>query len=163
MTEETKSSADLDRLIPSLCTRCGKCCLPESGYMDTLSATTADMRRWRREKRADILAYADDFGRTSGGADLWFKPDGRECSRCPFVRRERGRQTYRCGIYETRPEVCRDYPISYEQMELIGCEIIGELEARGIDARGWDKHRRGDDGSSDDDPGPVQQREGAGL
>ena len=124
----------LDRLIPSLCTRCGKCCLSES-YMGTLEAETKDVERWHREGRDDILSYVVSV--SDEVHDLWVKPDGSECSRCPFVRKDRNAASYSCRIYATRPEVCRDYPNDYVQMQHDGCEIIRELEKRGIDARGW--------------------------
>jgi Fe-S-cluster containining protein len=71
--------------------------------------------------------------------DAWVKPDGSECTRCPFVRKDAGAVTYKCRIYDTRPRVCRDYPSNYAQMKFVGCEIIDELRKRGIDATGWEK------------------------
>ena len=42
--------------------------------------------------------------------DLWVSErTGEEATRCPFVRKDRNRPTYRCTIYDTRPEVCRNY------------------------------------------------------
>jgi len=42
--------------------------------------------------------------------DLWISPTtGEERPRCPFVRKDSNRLTYRCTIYDTRPQVCRDY------------------------------------------------------
>lgn len=109
------------------CTRCGKCCTNES-YMGTLSATAADVARWTAERRWDILqfAYVLDYGAPGtepGGADLWINAEtGHEATRCPFVRKDRNRPTYRCTIYETRPEVCRDYvPWSPDTI----CEEVG--------------------------------------
>jgi Fe-S-cluster containining protein len=125
---------DLDALIPSLCTRCGKCCLNES-YMGTLSATPDDVARWHEQGRTDILQW-ESLG------DLWVDDDGRECSRCPFLRKDRGKATYKCRIYDTRPAACRDYPQSYEQMVHDGCEIVGELQKLGIDATGWMRAER---------------------
>jgi Fe-S-cluster containining protein len=130
---------ELDQLIPSLCTRCGKCCLKES-YMLSLNATGDDVRRWRNEGRADILRYAEVIGGKEPWADLWVKPEsGEECTRCPFVRKDRGEPTYSCRIHSTRPQVCRNYPGSYDQMAKDGCEIIEELRKLDIDATGWEK------------------------
>ena len=44
-------------------------------------------------------------------ADLWVdrENDGTERSRCPFVRKVRNQPRYLCTIYDTRPQVCRDY------------------------------------------------------
>ena len=97
MTEESKP-----RLPPgSPCTNCGKCCT-NPNFMGSLSATAEDVRRWRRERRYDILRFED-------GGDLWIDEKGEERLRCPFVRKVRNQPRYLCTIYETRPQVCRDY------------------------------------------------------
>ncbi len=88
------------------CIRCGKCCLYRH-FMMTLSATSEDVSRWKREERYDILKYVSTI--SPDVHDLWVK-NGEESHRCPFVRKDRGKPTYRCGIYETRPEVCKGYP-----------------------------------------------------
>ena len=49
---------------------------------------------------------------TEGGAgiDLWFDPvTGEELSFCPFLRKVRGKEMFECLIYDTRPEICRDF------------------------------------------------------
>lgn len=117
--------------ISSACTRCGKCCLNEH-YMMTLTASAEDVARWRREGRDDILRYVAKVG--PGFYDLWID-DGIELSRCPFLRKDRGATTYRCSLYETRPEAWRGYPVSYGQMVADECEIIDviQLSAEAID------------------------------
>jgi Fe-S-cluster containining protein len=79
--------------------------------MRTLSATGDDVKRWIKEGRWDILQWAGIFwnGDEPEGADLWVNEKGDEASRCPFVRKDRGRKTYKCTIYDTRPKVCHDY------------------------------------------------------
>jgi Fe-S-cluster containining protein len=93
--------------------------------MHTLSATAEDIARWRREGRDDILRYAYILG---DSADLWLdstKPDKSELDRCPFVRKIPGSKKYNCRIYDTRPEVCREYqPWSGEPNDI--CEEIEE-------------------------------------
>jgi Fe-S-cluster containining protein len=95
---------------PRDCTRCGKCCTNPS-YMGSLQATSEDVRRWIREGRGDILEWVAILGDEENPfADLWIsETTGEEALRCPFVRKDRNRPTYRCAIYETRPQVCRDY------------------------------------------------------
>ena len=99
-----------NRLPPgSPCTNCGRCCTNPS-YMGTLTATGADVQRWRHERRADILRFAHVLGpRNDPWADLWVDEEGRERLRCPFVRKVRGSPRYLCTIYDTRPQICRDY------------------------------------------------------
>lgn len=91
------------------CSRCGKCCTNAS-YMGSLSATGDDVKRWKQEGRDDILGRVSILGpEDDPWGDLWIKESGAEAQRCPFVRKDRNALTYRCTIYDTRPQVCRDY------------------------------------------------------
>lgn len=108
------------------CTRCGKCCTNES-FQGSLSATGEDVLRWMDERRWDILGYAYVLGPDDNPyADLWIDAqDGEdnEKTRCPFVRKDRNKSTYRCTIYDTRPQVCRDYvPFSGKANDI--CEEV---------------------------------------
>jgi Fe-S-cluster containining protein len=100
-----------EKLPPgSPCTNCGKCCT-NPDFMRSLDATGDDVKRWRREGRQDILRFASVLGPPDNpSADLWVDDrTGIERNRCPFVRKVRGQNRYLCTIYETRPQVCRDY------------------------------------------------------
>jgi Fe-S-cluster containining protein len=78
--------------------------------MGTLQASGDDVKRWKAQKRWDILQYAYILGDEDDPfADLWVKKNGDDAERCPFVRKDRGANTYKCMIYDTRPEVCRNY------------------------------------------------------
>jgi Fe-S-cluster containining protein len=103
------SEPDKPKLPPgSPCTNCGRCCTNES-YMGNLQATGADVRRWRRQGRYDILHFAEIMGPPQDPwADLWIDQSG-DRERCPFVRKVRGQNRYMCTIYDTRPKVCRNY------------------------------------------------------
>jgi Fe-S-cluster containining protein len=70
--------------------------------MGSLFATVEDVERWEREGRTDILRF-ERMG------DLWIDEKGDERERCPFVRKNPGSKRHRCTIYDTRPQVCRDY------------------------------------------------------
>ena len=99
------------KLAPgSPCTNCGNCCT-NADFMGSLSATGEDVRRWRHEGRDDILRFAHVLGSPRDPwADLWVDDrTGIERNRCPFVRNVPGTKRYLCSIYETRPQVCRDY------------------------------------------------------
>lgn len=89
------------------CVQCGRCCMDYGGF---LSATDEDIVRWKREGRHNILEKVKIIrsGERVIAAELWFNPiSGREYIYCPFLKRE-GNRT-KCLIYETRPQVCRDY------------------------------------------------------
>jgi Fe-S-cluster containining protein len=104
------------------CTQCGKCCTNER-WMNTLEATGDDVKRWRRQKRYDILQHAFVLGpKDNPFADLWVTPDGNDVRRCPFVRKIRGVPRHTCTIYDTRPQVCRDFPFYADQRR--DCEMI---------------------------------------
>jgi len=57
------------------CTQCGHCCLKlHDAYCTTVDME--DVRRWRKEKRWDILEWVDIM-RVGGEelfADIWFSP-----------------------------------------------------------------------------------------
>jgi len=110
------------------CTQCGRCCT-NADYMGHMQASAEDLARWKKQKRHDILAYADEY---FGIADLWISPrTGESMERCPFVRKQRGIDRYTCLIYDTRPEVCRGYPWWVAQMRFVDCEMLepGDTDA----------------------------------
>lgn len=114
------------------CTQCGRCCT-NPRFMGSLQATGDDILRWQVEGREDILAYAVILGHPDDPfADLWVSPrTGEEASRCPFVRKIRGQDKYTCTIYDTRPQVCRDYPQHVSHMRSVDCEMLesGDTDA----------------------------------
>ena len=115
------------------CTQCGRCCT-NPHFMGTMEASASDIARWRKDDRQDILQYADvhDWKPGSAGeamgfafADLWMSPrTGNDMLRCPFVRKVRNQDRYTCTIYDTRPEVCREYPTNVSHMQFVNCEML---------------------------------------
>ena len=105
----------------SPCTNCGRCCT-NSNYMGSLMADGEDILRWQREGRDDILRFAAILGdRDDPYADLWIDENGNERERCPFVRKLKGQSRYLCTIYDTRPQVCRNY-VPWKPTSI--CEIV---------------------------------------
>ncbi len=49
--------------------------------------------------------------------------------RCPWLRKLPNQEKYICRIYDDRPEDCRVYPVSIDQMIRDECEM---LEARDL-------------------------------
>jgi Fe-S-cluster containining protein len=69
-------------------------------------ATDADVRRWEREQRFDIIS------RIRGNEIIWsgdtiVSSSGKHLKNCIYLNRDG--ETFFCDIYETRPQVCRDY------------------------------------------------------
>lgn len=89
------------------CKRCGRCCLrygADSGVSDE------DIEAWEHRGRADILAWV-------GRDRHWRSPKtGRPATRCPWVRKMRGKSEYICLIEDVKPRGCRDYPTYYTQV-----------------------------------------------
>lgn len=83
------------------CLCCGACCENFGGH---LSASRADLERWRRLGREDLLRRVSAIGW------LWMDPDrGVLEERCPFLQRT-GPESAICTIYDVKPDMCRDYP-----------------------------------------------------
>lgn len=91
------------------CKKCGKCCIK---YCSTFSATENDIKRWKKEKRLDIISYVSFMDPNKTWGDLFFNPKtGEEIfGRCPFLRKDNNKITYHCQIHTTKPDVCRNYP-----------------------------------------------------
>lgn len=66
-------------------------------------AQPADILRWRREGRHDILRAiaAETIDRSGGLGDTAF------LAACPFLHRDGNRHT--CAIYADRPQTCREF------------------------------------------------------
>ncbi len=85
----------------SQCLACGLCC---ELYGDTLAAEEADLERWRREGRSDLLS------RVGEGGALWSDPTTREpLAACPFLLHTDLDRAL-CVIHDTKPGMCRAYP-----------------------------------------------------
>lgn len=102
------------------CTGCGKCCLEGAGWLPLVEEDIA-----RLEGQAPhVLKYVTWEGEPGArrGSLSSTIVTGRETTRCPFVRKRRGRPEYDCRIYEVRPQVCRRYPTSPDHALYTGCE-----------------------------------------
>ncbi len=97
------------------CNQCGKCC---TKYGDGgLSASSDEIELWE-QFRPDISRYV------SGGM-IWMDPDsGEQLTRCPWLRQLPNQAKYICDIYEDRPDDCKYYPVTIEQMVKDECEML---------------------------------------
>ncbi|MBL4661124.1 MAG: YkgJ family cysteine cluster protein [Alcanivoracaceae bacterium] len=101
------------------CTQCGKCCI---NYSDGgLTASQSEIEFWEAF-RPHIYQYVKND-------ELWFDPvTGQQLSICPFLRKEVSKvpdqQKYTCDIYHNRPEDCRFYPVTIDQMIYDECEML---------------------------------------
>jgi Fe-S-cluster containining protein len=102
------------------CRRCGECCLTLGSG---IQASPSDVERWIREGRQEVLRYlrmeeAKGELITDGTLEI-----GDEHGRCVFLIRDHN--AYACAIHETKPEVCREYPLN-----------VGGVCKGGVDFRG---------------------------
>ena len=111
-----------------VCRGCGHCCLnlPDA-YNGCVSE--ADVQRWRRNGRLDILKRLDavDLGPGNRLYLAWLDPEtGEDVDRCPWLLERIDRHGFLCGIDDIKPDHCRDYPEHSRHAEATGC--IGYLD-----------------------------------
>ena len=102
------------------CNQCGKCCtLYGNGG---LSVTDSEIGWWETH-RPEIADYVS-------GGKIWISPvTGKQMLRCPWLRKLPKQNKYVCRIYFDRPDECKHYPVTIEQMINDDCEM---LEARDL-------------------------------
>jgi Fe-S-cluster containining protein len=81
------------------CTRCGKCCTGEPGYVWVNDGEVQAIARFRGEPVEEVIGLYTRM--TSRGRTLREKTNGD----CVFYDREAG-----CTIYDVRPRQCRTWP-----------------------------------------------------
>lgn len=96
------------------CNQCGKCCIKYSN--GGLSASDSEIKWWD-STRPDIYNYTHD-GR------IWTDPKtGEPLDLCPWLRKQPN-NVYTCDIYYDRPDDCKFYPVTIEQMRSDECEML---------------------------------------
>jgi Fe-S-cluster containining protein len=97
------------------CNQCGKCCINYSN--GGLSASASEIDFWE-DTRPDIFRYVNN-------GNIWMDPDtGEPLTRCPWLKKIPGQHKYTCEIYYHRPDDCRFYPVSIEDMINDECEML---------------------------------------
>ncbi|CAH0990989.1 hypothetical protein SIN8267_01090 [Sinobacterium norvegicum] len=97
------------------CNQCGKCC---TKYSDGgLSASGDEIDLWE--------AFNPDIHRYVRDGLIWMDPkSGEQLTICPWLRKAPNQPIYTCDIYFDRPDDCRHYPVTIEQMVTDDCEMI---------------------------------------
>jgi Fe-S-cluster containining protein len=97
------------------CNQCGKCCIRYSN--GDLSASADEIASWD-VYRPDIYRYVSD-------GKIWMDPEtGKQIERCPWLNKLPGQNKYTCDIYYDRPDDCRYYPVTVDQMVADECEML---------------------------------------
>ena len=103
--------------IPILkdCNQCGKCCTKYSN--GGLSASSSEIELWE-VFRPEIANYVRE-------GKIWMDPDtGKQLELCPWLRKLPDQEKYICDIYYDRPDDCKHYPVTIEQMINDDCEML---------------------------------------
>ena len=97
------------------CNQCGKCCTKYSN--GGLYASVSEIEYWEIN-RPDIYRYVS-------GGKIWMDPDtGKQIELCPWLRKLPNHNKYICDIYNDRPDDCKSYPMTIEDMVKDGCEML---------------------------------------
>jgi len=97
------------------CNQCGKCCIKYSN--GGLSASADEIISWDMY-RPDIYRYVDD-------GKIWMEPEtGVQLEWCPWLNKLPGENKYTCDIYFDRPDDCKFYPVTIDQMIADECEML---------------------------------------
>lgn len=114
------------------CNQCGKCC---TQYSDGgLSATEEEIEFWS-VFRPNIAEYV-------ANGSIWMEPKtGKQLKVCPWLKKVPGEEKYSCDIYFDRPDDCKLYPVTVEQMVADECEMLdaGDLQYPKLAQRQLDK------------------------
>ena len=101
------------------CNQCGKCCIKYSN--GGLSASEDEIKHWDIFK-PEVYDFVDN-------GKIWMNPQtGEQLEICPWLRKEKN--LYTCDIYFDRPNDCKYYPVTIEQMINDECEMIEERDLK---------------------------------
>lgn len=97
------------------CNQCGKCCTLYGG--GDLAVSDNDVKWWESH-RPEIASYV-------GAGEIWISPvTGKKMLRCPWLRKLPRQNKYVCRIYDDRPDDCKHYPVTIDQMFRDECEML---------------------------------------
>lgn len=97
------------------CNSCGKCCVKYGG--DGLSVAASEIEYWTvfRPAIADFVS----------NGEIWIDPQsGQRTPVCPWLRKSPDASRYFCDIYYDRPDDCKHYPVTVEEMIRDDCEML---------------------------------------
>lgn len=105
------------------CNQCGKCCIKYSN--GALSASATEIAAWDAD-RPDIFAHVHQ-------GEIWFNPEtGKQLELCPWLRKEPNQEKYTCDIYYDRPDDCKYYPATIDDMVKDECEMLEPQDLKNL-------------------------------
>jgi hypothetical protein len=91
-----------------LCLSCGKCCMSMTFYGGDVDDESRDEIYWM-----ELHGFRIDYVEERSGTEYYFSLPQR-CNMLQERLSPQGSTEYVCGVYETRPQMCRDYDGSVE-------------------------------------------------
>ncbi len=91
-----------------LCLQCGKCCMSMTFFGGEVDAEARDEIYWM-----ELHGFKIEYVETAGRTDYYFSIPKR-CDALTEIEAANGATHYVCSVYETRPQMCRDYDGSVE-------------------------------------------------
>lgn len=99
------------------CNQCGKCCVKYA--KGRLSVTDEEVKVWE--------LFNPNIAHHVQNRKIWFDPDtGKQLDYCPWLRKDPKSNLHTCDIYFDRPDDCKYYPVTIQQMINDECEMIDE-------------------------------------
>ena len=86
-----------------LCLQCGKCCMAMTFYGGEVDDESRDEIHWM-----ELHGLKIDYVQEGDRLDYYFTIPQR-CNALQEIQNPTGQTHYVCGVYETRPQMCRDY------------------------------------------------------
>ena len=101
------------------CNQCGKCCIKYGN--GGLSVSDVQLDYWEN--------YRPEIHRYVAEGNIWIDPDtGRQIELCPWLRKAPNQNKYTCDIYYDRPDDCKYYPSTIDEMVIDECEMLEEKD-----------------------------------
>ncbi len=72
--------------------------------------------------RPEIFRYVNE-------GNIWIDPEtGKQIELCPWLRKTPNQNKYTCDIYYDRPDDCKYYPSTIDEMIIDECEMLEEKD-----------------------------------
>ena len=108
-----------------LCLQCGKCCMSMTFFGGEVDEESRDEIRWM-----ELHGFKIDYAKNGAGEEYYFTIPQR-CNALQEIKTPSGATNYVCGVYETRPQMCRDYDGRMEGPQGVA-ECYWRLEEQGL-------------------------------
>jgi Fe-S-cluster containining protein len=82
------------------------------------------------EQEVDVwVLFNPDIADYVADGKIWMSPDtGKQLDHCPWLRKDLSNNLYTCDIYYDRPDDCKHYPVTVQQMIKDECEMLEESD-----------------------------------